>query len=512
MIFLSIINILVGLFVASLLFIYWKIVRPGKHVYDILRRQGVPGEPFVPIIGQLLQLRRYRANNRTMAYFDDLKEKHGNLFLFSFGSLTRLIINEPDMLVNVLSRSNSRDYIKPPELANIFKSFMGVHNLMVSEGAEHERSRQIINPVFHSVNLQSMVSVMNEQTEKAITKLFELLSTDQRPVDLHTMFQRLTLSIILSSMFGKSMETTVDMKEVICRALTEILEAVVYRSTRMINRIPLLAKLPFWRKHIIDDRSREIAHFINQTIADRKNDRSNSICTSVDLLDLLLSVVDHEGQPLTDQEIKEQALTFIIAGHESTSNLMSWIMYILMTNEAVLEACQKEVDRVLSDGIEVTCQHINDLVICEAVVKETLRLYPTAPFIARQCTYEKTIGSVGENQLRIPVGTAILISPWLLHRRAEFWPRPLEFDYTRWLRDPVTGLKPKLTHPFCYLPFGAGPRNCIGQNFAVLEAKIILAQFVKKCCFVIEPGQIIAPEFYITLRPKFGLLARVSKR
>ncbi|CAF1504412.1 unnamed protein product [Rotaria sordida] len=183
-----------------------------------------------------------------------------------------------------------------------------------------------------------------------------------------------------------------------------------------------------------------------------------------------------------------------------------------MTNEEVLRACRDEVDKVLPNGIEPTYEHINELVVCEAVLQETLRLYPPAPFLGRQCIREHTIGSEGNRQLRIPVGANILFNTYALHRHADFWPRPLEFDYTRWMRDPITGLKPKLPHPFCYLPFGAGPRNCIGQNFALLEAKIILAMLVQRCDFEMEPGQKITPDVRLTMRSKYGLRAKVTKR
>ncbi|CAF4615003.1 unnamed protein product [Rotaria sp. Silwood2] len=187
-------------------------------------------------------------------------------------------------------------------------------------------------------------------------------------------------------------------------------------------------------------------------------------------------------------------------------------MYVLMTSKQVLQACRDEIDRVLPNGTEPTYEHMNELVVCEAVLQETLRLYPPTPFLERQCIREHYIGSKGNRQVRVPVRAKVLINTYILHRRADFWPRPLEFDYTRWLRDSVTGLKPKLTHPFCYLPFAAGPRNCIGQHFALLEAKVILALLVQRRNFEIELGQKIVPDVRITMRSKYGLRAKISKR
>jgi cytochrome P450 len=380
----------------------------------------------------------------------------------------------------------------------------------VSEGIEHERARKMLNPAFHAINLQSMVSIMVDQTRKVIDELFA--STNSPSVNLQTELNALTLSIIASCAFGKGFETIGNAKDIVNRAFTVVLQAVEYRTMRMVNQIPVLALLPFWHKHIVDEGTRETTQFVEQIIVDRRQNRSKSLCSGSDILDLLLSAVDAEGQPFTDQEIKDEALTFVFAGHETTGNLIVWTLYVLMTNEQVLRACRDEVDRVLSDNIDLTYENMSDLVVCEAVLQETLRLYPPAPIFARHCIREHTIGSKDNHRLHIPLNAVIVTNTYLLHRRAEFWARPLEFDYTRWMRDPITGLKPKLAHPFCYLPFAAGPRNCIGQNFALLEAKVMLAMLVKRCTFELVPGQKVTPDVRITMRPKYGLWAKITKR
>ncbi|CAF2042918.1 unnamed protein product, partial [Rotaria magnacalcarata] len=198
--------------------------------------------------------------------------------------------------------------------------------------------------------------------------------------------------------------------------------------------IPFLSRLPFWKKDVVDKGIRMIGELVDQIITDRRQGRSSSMSTGADLLDLLLSAVDDEGVPFTDQEIKEESLTFVIAGSETTGNLMTWILYALMTNENVLDACREEVDRVLPNGIEPRNEHLADLVVCEAVISEALRLYPPAPFFVRECTHEHTIGT--EHPIRIPKDASILVDAYTLHRRSDLWPRPLEFDYTRWMRDP----------------------------------------------------------------------------
>ncbi|CAF2496281.1 unnamed protein product [Rotaria sp. Silwood2] len=513
MIFLILIYTFVTIVLFTLVIIYFKVIRPQKCLYDTFCAQGVNGEPFVPVIGQLPQFLRYRNTDMIMKFQEDLVKKHGNLFVFGFGPTIRLVINEPDLLADVLSRTNAQNYIKPPLFNTVFTPIIGHQSLLVAEGSEHERIRRMINPAFHHVNLKSMISIITDQTVKAIQALFNAFNSDQlkqKLVDLQIEFNALTLSIIASSAFGSGHEAINNCKEVICQNFGKVLDAIVYRSLIMVNQIPLISKLPFWKKDVVDKGTRMIGELVDKIIADRREGRSTSLSSGADLLDLLLSAVDDDGHPFTDQQIKDQALTFVLAGSETTGTLMVWIFYILMTHDDVLQACREEVDRVLPNGIEPTNEHLNELIVCEAIINETLRLYPPAPYFTRYCIREHTIGT--ERQLRIPVGTTIMVNSYIVHRRNDLWPRSLEFDYTRWMRDSKTGLKPKLPHPLAYLPFASGSRNCIGQNFALWEAKIMLAMFVQRCNFELVPGQKIVSDFKLAMYPKYGILVKFSSR
>ncbi|CAF1381265.1 unnamed protein product [Adineta ricciae] len=501
----------VGLISLIFFLIYWKLVRPQKYYYDTFRNQKIPCEPFVPLIGQIPEIRCASENDATMDYRLKLIEKHGNVFVTGFGPSIKLNVNEPDMLADIFGRSHAQDYGKPNLTEKFFQPLIGVHNLLISQGEEHERARKMLNPAFHFVKLQGMISIMIEQTRKAIDELL-ISKTNEKSIDLQVELNALTLNIITSSAFGQSFDSITDAKQNLCQTFIELSEAIIYRTLRGVNLIPIVSQLPFWYKNMVEKNSKKLANFVDQIISDRRSDRSKSLSSNEDILDLLLSAVDTQGKSFTNEEIKDQALTFVLAGHETTGNLMTWCMFILMTNENVFKACQNEIDRIFPNGIEPTYEHLNELVVCEAVLYETLRLYPPASFIARKCLREHYIGSENHRQIYIPKGAEILVNTYALHRRKEFWSNPDEFDYTRWIRDPLTGRKPKLTHPFCYLPFAAGPRNCIGQNFALLEAKVILAMFVQRCHFELEPGQKIVPDLRITIHAKYGLRAKVTKR
>ena len=513
MIFLLINYTTVVLILSLLALVYYKVIHPQKRVYDYFRAQGLPGEPFIPLIGQLIDMIRANKAGKGLEYFNELAQKHGYCFLFGFGPLTRILLVEPEVISDVLSRENSAYYRKPPDLNNIVKPILGTHNLLVSEGNEHDRARKMLNPAFHFINLRSMVSIMSDETEKAINSLL-VASSSKDQVNLEIQLSSLTLSIIASSSLGQDFETTPHAKEIMCQTFQEVKETIEYRTLRMINQIKFLAELPFWGKNIVDKGAKQVSDFVDQAIADRRKGKSTSLCAGQDILDLLLSAVDEHEEPFTDQQIREEALTFVLAGHETTGTLITWALYMLMTHDEVLEACCKEVDSVLPNGMTPTFEHVGELEVIEAVLYETLRLYPPAPFFVRQCVKEHTIGSTnGKLQIRVPVDAMIVIQNYVLHRREDYWPHPLQFDYTRWMRDPVSRLKPKLPHPYAYLPFAAGPRNCIGQNFAILEAKVMLAMLVQRCDFQLIPGQQIVPEMKgVTMKAKNGIFARVTRR
>ena len=505
----------VGLIFFVIAVIYIKLIYPQQRLYQTFRSQGIAGERFIPLFGQSFAMIEASKKNQGVDYFHHLAEKNGLTFLFGFGPLTRLVLLDADLLSDVLGRTNAENYRKPADLMNIVKPIIGAHNLLVSEGEEHERARRMLNQAFHFVNLKSMVSIMSNETSKIINALLKKYSSTEE-IDLDTEFNALTLSIIASSAFGQSFETIANAKELLCYSFNEVKEIVAYRTLHLISQIKFLSELPFWGKKAVDQAAKQLNEFVDQVITDRRSGESRSLCSGEDILDLLLSAVDEKGNGFTDQQIKDEALTFILAGHETTGNLISWIFYILMTHPDVYQVCRDEVDRVLSDRRTPEYEDLAKLHILEAVIYETLRLYPSAPFFVRQSLNDHVIGTktAGQgNQIFVPKDAMIVIHCYALHRRSEYWSNPLEFDYQRWLRDPISGLKPKLPHPYAYLPFAAGPRNCIGQNFALLESKVMLVMFLQHCEFELVPGQVVVPEMKgVTMRPKYGLLARLRER
>ena len=220
-----------------------------------------------------------------------------------------------------------------------------------------------------------------------------------------------------------------------------------------------------------------------------------------DLLTLLLTAHDPEGGTLfSGREVFDNAMTFIFAGHETTANALAWTLYLL---SQFAEADERVADEARTvDPIALARGELPDLAFTRAVLEESMRLYPPAPFISREAVAADVVGGRA-----IAPRTSVLVSTWILHRHHLLWERPDEFDPSRFLPENRDGI-----HRFAYLPFGAGPRICIGMAFAMQEAMVALTAIVRRYRLELEPGQEVLPLARITLRPRGGLKMRLYRR
>ena len=186
---------ILGFVITFCLFVYIKLVRQQKNIYDTLKAQGIPGEPFIPIFGQIFDVLRANKENRSVEYFYNLSKKFGDCYLCSLGPIVRFVVINPELIGEILGRILSVNYRKPKELKNIVKSFIGEHNLLVSEDEEHERARKMLNPAFHFINLRSMITIMSTETSKMIHSLLAS-SSETQTFRLDSELNSLTLPII----------------------------------------------------------------------------------------------------------------------------------------------------------------------------------------------------------------------------------------------------------------------------------------------------------------------------
>jgi cytochrome P450 len=237
---------------------------------------------------------------------------------------------------------------------------------------------------------------------------------------------------------------------------------------------------------------------IEQIIAERRGTDEDK----GDLLSMLMLAQDEDGSQMTDQQLRDEVVTLFAAGHETTSNVMTWLWYLLSQHPDVETKLHEELDQVLA-GRAPTLADLQSLPYALMVIKETMRLYPPAWILnGRTAVEDIEIGGY-----LIPKGSRVFISPYAMHRLPQYFPDPEQFDPERWLPEREAAL-PK----YAYIPFGGGPRVCIGNSFALMEAHLLLATIAQQYRLSLAPGQNIVPAALITMSPESGLRMRVEER
>ena len=393
------------------------------------------------------------------------------------------VVNHPDLVWDVLATGN-RDFMKGPTM-QVAKRLLG-ESLLTSEGEVHRRRRRLIQPIFHHERIAAYASNMVGQAEKASGRL-----TDGGWIDMQQEMARLTLDIVGRTLFDTDIETG-DARDV-GRALTDVLaqfNRVFSPFLPISERLPLPSTRRFARARDVFDR------MIYSMIARRRAEGAGG----ADLLSHLLRASD-EGTGMTDVQVRDEAITLFLAGHETTSNALTWTWYLLSQHADAESALHSELDAVLGDRAP-TVADVPSLPVTRAVLSESMRLYPPAWAMGRRALEDHAL-----DQYVLPKGSVIVVSPWLLHHDERWWTDPTPFRLDRWTDD-ATSARPR--HAF--LPFGGGPRMCIGEGFAQMEGELLIATIARRWRFELDADQQIALQPVVTLRPKHGMRMRAVER
>lgn len=394
------------------------------------------------------------------------------------------LVDRPDLVWDVLSTSNRR-FEKSPTLRAGAGLVLG-RGLLTAEGELHRRQRRLIGPIFHHDRIAGYGEAMVR-----LTDLFAERWHEGDVVDVHEAMQRLTLAIVARTVFGTDLEAG-ETSEV-----AEAMEEVLAQFDRQFSpwlaltrRLPLPANRRFGRAVATFDRV--ISRLIDQR-------RTAGTASGNDLLSLLLTA-DEDGRRMDDRQVRDEAVTLFLAGHETTANALTWTWWLLGRHPEKAARLHAEIDAAVGDR-PPTVADVELLPWTAAVLSESLRLRPPAWAIGRTAIHEHRADGV-----RLPAGSVVVVSPWLLHHDPRWWIDADAFVPERWLEtDPD---RPR--HAF--LPFGGGPRMCIGEGFARMEAALVLATVARG--WRLQPVDRAEPGLQpvITLRPRGPVPMRVTRR
>jgi cytochrome P450 len=308
---------------------------------------------------------------------------------------------------------------------------------------------------------------------------------------------RVTLDVLERTIFTQGVPKDPD---ALGRAITRY-----FNSLGRVDPLDIFG-FPDWVPRIGRLRARPSIRFFEETvnalIDARKELLTRGEPAPRDLLTLLLEAADPEtGKGLSDIEVRTNIVTFIGAAHETTANALSWSIYLLSQDERARSLVERELDEVLGEG-PLEPHHLEKLVYTRAVIDEAVRLYPPAPYMSRSAIQDDRIG-----ELEIPAGSMVVIAPYVLHRHKKLWDQPDLFRPERFLPENRSRID-----RFAYLPFGAGPRVCIGASFSLQEAVIVLATIARSMRLDLVEGHEVTPVQRITLRPRGGLPMRLTQR
>lgn len=433
---------------------------------------------------------------------DALAHRYGSVFTLRLPRLEApmVIFAEPAAVKELWT--GDPNVLRAGEANEILRAALGGNSLLLLDGERHLRERRLMLPPFHGERMKAYGAVMRDATLRALATW-----PVGRAFPVHGSTQAITLDVIMRTIFGVGGDDP---------RLTPLREALVRWTTLGTSRLGttmLLLTPPEYAERVrrlasrgwgrllpwaaISRAQEDTDRLVRDLIAARRRERTTG---RDDVLAMLLEARDEHGGAMTDDELRDELLTLLLAGHETTATALAWTLHHLLDHPTWYAAVRDEVRALAGDGT-IEPDHADKLPTLDAAIKETLRLTPIVPMVARRLAQPTTIAG-----LALPAGTMAAASMYLVHRRADLWPEPSKFD-------PARFLGPKKVDPSRYFPFGGGTRRCLGMAFASYEMKIVLATILAHVDFARAPGQKIRlVRRGITFAPSRGMPVVVTAR
>ena len=446
-----------------------------------------------PIFGIKIQ----KLTGKTFREFEDKLKDYPRFCRMIFGPIFSIYVTGPEVAQIIFNQADSKNqtfnYMMEPWLGK---------GLVLSNGAYWKRNRKLLTPTFHYNSLRNFVKIINKSSDR-LTQIINRNSNAEDPVEFYPLVSNMTLEAILNCICSQNsdLQLNIDsnctemqyieglekirqgMGERFGGGLLNIFDIFYYRREKGKGFMTGSKMTKQYILSLIQERR----------AATRKEEGKQS--SNYDMLDLLMMSRDEEGNGLTEEEIIDELNTFVFAGHDTTGSTSSFLFYLLAKHPELQQKCRDEVTSVMGDRNEVEWEDIGKLTYLTCFIKESIRLYSTVIIISKKLKKPIIIDGY-----EIPANISIDIGVGLIHKNAMYWPDPYKFDPTRFSEENMNK-----QHPYAFIPFSAGSRNCIGQNFAMAEVKIIAAKLIKNFHVSLQAGYEIDPTVKVVLAPSDNL-------
>lgn len=442
-------------------------------------RQTPPGPGATGAWKRIGEFTRNRAE-----FCDEMRKQYGDFCYFKIGPAHCYLINDPELVKEVLTRN---DFFPKTNSGEFLKPVLG-NGLLVSKGEFHRRQRKLIQPAFTPKRIQSYVSTITERAEKKASDW-----QDGQEAILNDEMSSLTMAIIAQTMFHTEVDGLLPR---VTRAMDDILPVIdkmAKPSGKLAMMLPTFANFRFYRAR------RELHTIIGgiiQEARERNEDRG-------DFISMLLSQIEDQGNSgfMPDKQIRDEAITIFLGGHETTSLGLSWTWYLLAQHPEIEAKLHAELSEVL-DGRLPSMDDLPSMPYLQKVIRESLRLYPPAYIGDRAPVEDWDTG-----QYIVPKGAYIFVSQYSMGRHPKYFPDPERFDPERWNPDAIAE-RPE----YSSFPFGGGVHTCIGEYFAWAELTLVMATLAQRWTMSLVPGQKVETDPLITLRVKKGIRVILHER
>jgi cytochrome P450 len=454
-----------------------------KTISPTLQRKAIPGSRSFNHLKDTFAFR-----NHPLQFLAELQKQYGDIARFRLLTWPIVFINHPDYIKHVL-QDNHRNYDKDVHSFQIVRPLVGNGLVTAVGGKDWLRQRRLVQPAFHHRHIAALAALMTDITNVMLQQ-WDTYACERQVFDVAAEMTSLTLQIVSKSLFSVDVGAKTNS---FCQAFSQA-------NTFLINYFymsfpPLFIHTPRNRRFWLAIEKMDA--IVYEIIHNRRQQQKDV----GDLLSMLLSAVDENGQKMDDKLLRDEIMTLLLAGHETVASTLTWTWYLLTQHPEAQEHLHAELDQILAGRVP-TMKDLPQLNYTRMVLEEAMRLYPPVWQLMRRAIQNDEIDGY-----YIPANSYILWSPYVSHRHPDFWEKPEQF-YPEHFSTECSTKRPR----HAYMPFSSGPRVCIGNTFAVTEAQLVLATIAQRYRISLAPRHRVEPELLLSLRPKNGVLVSIERR